>query len=217
MSNVILHGFWRSGTTYRTRIALNLKRVEYKIKPINLRAGEHSQDLYRALQPQGLVPVLEVDGKVLIQSPAIIEWLEETYPDPALLPRTSLARSVVRAMAAAVGCDIHPLNNLRVLQALKADLSASQTQIEAWTHRWITAGFDALELLIERYGGKFCFGDTPSVADCYLIPQIYSAERFGIDLNPYASIRRVNASAEQLDAFQRARPEQQPDAPPAVV
>ena len=208
----VLHGYWRSGTSYRTRIALELKGLAYEYRAVDLRAGEHKQDLYRALDPQGLVPTLEVDGHALIQSPAILEWLEERYPEPPLLPRDAFERATVRAMAAVVACDIHPLNNLRVLKSIKADLSADDAQQKAWTSRWITAGFEALEALIAHHGGHWSFGDHPTLADCCLVPQIYSARRFDVDLSPYDRIRAIEARAAEHPAFQAAHPDRQPDA-----
>ena len=210
--NLILHAYWRSGTSYRTRIALNLKGLAYEQRPVNLLEGEQGGDAYRALQPQGLVPALEHDGEVLTQSPAILEWLEETYPQPPLLPLEAVERAQVRAMAAVIGCDIHPLNNMRVLRALKRELTATDEQLSAWEDRWIGDGFAALEVMIARHGAGFCWGDRPSLADCYLIPQVYSAVRFGVDLEPYPLIRAVDARAQALEAFVAAHPDRQPDA-----
>ncbi len=212
--SLILHAYWRSGTSYRTRIALGLKGLAYEVRPVDLRAGQQGEAAYKALDPQGLVPALEADGRVLIQSPAILEWLEETHPDPPLLPRGAGPRAEVRAMAAIVGCDIHPLNNLRVLRALKRDLSAGDDQLSAWEARWIADGFAALEQLIARRGAGFAWGETPTLADCYLIPQVYSAERFGVDLEPFPLIRAVDERARTLPAFAAAHPDRQPDAAP---
>lgn len=212
---LILHAYWRSGTSYRSRIALNLKGLDYEVRPVNLLAGEQGSSAYRALDPQGLVPALEAGGQTLIQSPAIIEWLEETFPQPPLLPTGPIDRAAVRAMAAVVGCDIHPLNNLRVLRALKRDLSASDEQIFAWETRWMGDGFRALEELIARHGRGFSWGEEPTLADCYLVPQVYSAERFGVDLEPYPLIRAVNERCRALPAFAAAHPNRQPDAGPA--
>jgi maleylpyruvate isomerase len=211
---LVLHAYWRSGTSYRTRIALNLKGLHYEIRPVNLLAGEQGGTDYLSLDPQGLVPTLEADGQVLIQSPAILEWLEETHPEPPLLPANAADRAAVRAMAALIGCDIHPLNNLRVLRALKHDLGASDEQLAQWEARWIGDGFAALERLIERRGGGFCFGETPTLADCYLVPQVYSAIRFGVDLEPYPRILAVDERARALDAVAAAHPDRQPDATP---
>ncbi|HEY3813143.1 MAG TPA: maleylacetoacetate isomerase [Caulobacteraceae bacterium] len=208
----VLHNYWRSGTSYRTRIALELKGLAYEYRAVDLRAGEHRQDAYRALDPQGLVPTLEIEGHALIQSPAILEWLEERYPEPPLLPRDLFERATVRAMAAIVECDIHPLNNLRVLKSIRHDLGADDAGQAAWTARWITAGFDAMEAMIAGHGGHWCFGDHPSLADCCLVPQIYSARRFDVDLEPFARIRAIEQRAAEHPAFQAAHPDRQPDA-----
>jgi maleylpyruvate isomerase len=210
--SLVLHGYWRSGTSYRTRIALNLKGLEYEIRPVNLLAGEQGSQAYRALDPQGLVPTLEADGERLIQSPAILEGLEQTCPEPPLLPSGATERAQVRAMAAVIGCDIHPLNNLRVLRALKRDLGASDDQISAWETRWIGDGFAALERLIERHGGGFAWGDQPGLVECYLVPQVYSAIRFGVDLEPYPLLRGVDERARALAPVAAAHPDLQPDA-----
>lgn len=209
---MILHGYWRSGTSYRTRIALNLKSVPYDTAPLDLRKAEQKSGAYLALNPQGLVPALEVEGAVLIQSPAILEWLEETHPTPPLLPADPVGRAQVRAMAALIGCDVHPLNNLRVLKALKDDFGADQAATDAWAARWITAGFDALETLVARHGDGWCYGDAPTLADCYLIPQLYSARRFNVALDSWPRLRAIEAAAEAHPAFQAAHPDRQPDA-----
>lgn len=208
---MILHGYWRSGTSYRTRLALNLKGLDYRQAPIDLRTGAQKSGAYLALNPQGLVPALEVDGQVLTQSPAILEWLEETHPEPALLPRDAAGRAVVRAMSALIGCDVHPLNNLRVLKAIKA-LGADQDASDQWARQWIAEGFAALEALVARHGQGWCYGDQPTLADCYLIPQIYSAKRFNTDLTPYPHLLAIDEKAQAHPAFQAAHPDQQPDA-----
>lgn len=209
---MILHGYWRSGTSYRTRIALNLKGLRYDTAPLDLRKAQQKSDAYLALNPQGLVPALEVEGAVLTQSPAILEWLEETHPTPPLLPADPVGRAQVRAMAALIGCDVHPLNNLRVLKALKDDFGADQAATDAWAARWITAGFDALETLVARHGDGWCYGDAPTLADCYLIPQLYSARRFNVALDSWPRLRAIEAAAEAHPAFQAAHPDRQPDA-----
>lgn len=211
---ITLHGYWRSGTSYRVRIALNLKGVAYQQHSYDLRRGVHRDPASRAMLPQGLVPALEVDGSLLIQSPAIIEWLEESYADPPLLPSAPGDRATVRAMAAIVGCDIHPVNNLRVLKALRANFGADEAAINAWTARWIGEGFDTLEPMIARHGKGFAFGASPTLADVYLVPQVYSAERFGVDLSPYPGILAAVAAARKLPAFADADPANQPDADP---
>ncbi|MDF8331724.1 maleylacetoacetate isomerase [Novosphingobium cyanobacteriorum] len=207
-----LYGYWRSGTSYRTRIALNLKGLDYRQHPLDLRKGEHKSPDFIRLQPQGLVPALAVEGQVLFQSPAIIEWLEERYPDPPLLPTDAGDRAQVRAMAAIVGCDIHPLNNLRVLKALRRDFAADQAAIDAWAARWIAEGFAALEPLVARHGAGFAWGDRPGLVDVYLVPQAYSAERFGVTLDSWPAISRAVASARAHPAFAAADPARQPDA-----
>ncbi|MBX3477536.1 MAG: maleylacetoacetate isomerase [Brevundimonas sp.] len=209
---MILHGYWRSGTSYRTRIALNLKGLAYEQRGIDLRQGDQRSAAYLRLNPQGLVPALEVDGAVLIQSPAILEWLEETHPTPPLLPADPMARAQVRAMAAVVGCDIHPLNNLRVGKALREGFGADQAAVDAWAGRWIDAGFATLEALVARHGDGWCFGDAPTLADCYLIPQIYSARRFNVAVDAFPRLRAIEAAAQAHPAFQAAHPDRQPDA-----
>lgn len=209
---MILHGYWRSGTSYRTRIALHLKGLAHATAPVDLRTGAQKSDAYLALNPQGLVPALETgDGLVLNQSPAILEWLEETHPTPALLPSISADRAVVRAMAALIGCDIHPLNNLRVLKAVR-ELGADQAGVDAWAGRWILDGFAALDALVARHGEGWCFGEAPTLADCYLIPQIYSARRFNVDLTPFPRLLAVETQAARHPAFIAAHPDNQPDA-----
>ena len=207
-----LHGYWRSGTSYRTRIALNLKELAYEQAPVNLLAGDQRGEAYRALNPQGLVPALEADGVVLTQSPAILEWLEERYPEPPLLPSDPNDRAVVRAMAALVACDIHPLNNLRVLNAIREDFGADGEAVKRWAARWIDDGFAALEPMIARHGGGFAFGTTPTLADCCLVPQVYGAERFGVDLSPYPRLRAAADRARALPEVAAAHPDRQPDA-----
>ena len=209
---MILHGYWRSGTSYRTRIALNLKGLAYETAPVDLRTGEQTSGAYLALNPQGLVPALETDdGLVLTQSPAILEWLEETHPEPPLLPSDAAGRAQVRAMAAVIGCDIHPLNNLRVLKAVRG-LGADQAGVDAWAGQWIIEGFTALEALVARHGDGWCFGGSPTLADCYLMPQLYSARRFNVDLVAFPRLLEIETRAEAHPAFIAALPENQPDA-----
>ena len=207
-----LHDYWRSGAAYRVRIALNLKGVAYEQVPHDLRSGAQTAHDYAALNPQKLVPALEVDGLVLTQSGAILEWLEEAHPTPALLPQDPTGRAIVRAMVGVVACDIHPLNNLRVLNTLRHDLAADERQVSAWTARWIGDGFAALEALIARHGGRHAFGDTPTLADCFLVPQVYSAERFKVPLAPYPRLTAAAAEAGALPAFAAAHPSAQPGA-----
>jgi maleylpyruvate isomerase len=215
MSDLRLHGYWRSSAAYRVRIALNLKGLAYEQATHDLRLGEQRDPGYRALAPQGLVPALEADGRVFTQSLAILEWLDERFPEPPLLPADPDGRAVVRSMAALIACDIHPLNNLRVLQGLRAQFAADQAQVDRWTAGWITEGFTALEALVARHGGAFAYGDDPTLADCCLLPQVYSAERFKVDLAPFPRLGAVAARAGALDAFATAHPSRQPDADPA--
>jgi maleylpyruvate isomerase len=209
---MILHGYWRSGTSYRTRIALNLKGLSYEQRGIDLRRGDQAGEAFRSLNAQGLVPALEVRGQVITQSPAIIEWLEECYPDPPLLPRDALERAKVRALASIIGCDIHPLNNLRVLKALKTDFGADQAALDDWAARWIRPGFEVLNAHVHERGTRFAHEDQPGLIDCYLLPQIYSARRFNMDLSAYAALLRVEENASAHKAFIDAHPDNQPDA-----
>jgi maleylpyruvate isomerase len=209
---MILHGYWRSGAAYRTRIALALKRQAYETQGVDLRTGAHKSEVFVALNPQGMVPALELDGAVLTQSPAILEWLEETCPAPALLPAAPVDRAHVRAMAALIGCDIHPLNNLRVGKALRETFGADQPAIDAWAARWILPGFEALEALVARHGKGWCFGDAPTLADCYLIPQVFSARRFNVPLEAFPRLLAIDTLASQHPAFIAAHPDAQPDA-----
>ena len=209
-----LYNFFRSGTSHRLRIALNLKGLPTTYVPVDLRTEQHLKDEFKAINPQGLVPALEVDGQVLIQSPAIIEWLEETHPTPALLPAGATERARVRALAAIVGCDIHPINNRRILEYLRKELGANDDAVNAWCGTWITAGFDAYEALLaaDTQRGEFSFGHTPTLADVYLIPQVESARRFKVDLGRWPLICAVDAACAKLDAFRLAAPGLQPDA-----
>ena len=210
-----LYNFFRSGTSHRLRIALNLKGLDTQYIPVDLRTEQHLKDDFKAVNPQMLVPALATDdGKVLIQSPAIIEWLEEQYPTPALLPVDAGERARVRALAAIVGCDIHPINNRRILEYLRKELGANEDAVNAWCATWITAGFDAYEALLaqDAQRGRFSFGDAPSIADVYLVPQIESARRFKVDLSRWPLIGAVDKACAELDAFQRAAPTRQPDA-----
>ena len=209
---MILHGYWRSGAAYRTRIALNLKGLTYDQQDVDLRTGAQRSETFVALNPQGMVPALEVDGAVLTQSPAILEWLEETHPRPALLPADPLDRAHVRAMAALIGCDVHPLNNLRVGKALRESFGADQAGVDAWAARWITPGFTALEALVIQHGAGWCFGAAPTLADCYLVPQIYSARRFNVALDDFPRLLAIDEAAKQHPAFAAAHPDVQPDA-----
>jgi maleylpyruvate isomerase len=209
-----LHNFFRSGTSHRTRIALNLKGLRYDYVAVDLRKNAHQDPSFKALNPQGLVPAL-VDGDlVLTQSVAIIEWLEERYPTPPLLPTDANDRAHVRALAAIVGCDIHPVNNKRILDTLRANFGADDSAINHWCSSWTSAGFAALEALLQadKHRGDFCFGNSPGLADVYLIPQVESARRFKVDLTPYPAIVAVDKACALLPAFAQAAPAVQPDA-----
>ncbi|WP_093086690.1 maleylacetoacetate isomerase [Sphingobium sp. AP50] len=209
---MVLHGYWRSTSSYRVRIALNLKGIEYDQVTHDLRTGEQAAPDYVALNPQRLVPTLDTGDVLLTQSIAIIEWLEEQYPEPRLLPEAPHDRAAVRAMSDIVACDIHPLNNVRVLNAIKNDLGANATQTSAWISHWIQSGFTAIEALIEKHGGTYAFGDMPTMADCCLVPQLYSAERFEVDVSAYPRILAATEAASRLPAFEKAHPSRQPDA-----
>jgi len=211
MKETILHGYWRSSAAYRVRIALAFKGVAFTQITHDLRAGDQHDPAYRAIAPHGLVPALQHDGQVLIESPAILEWIEVKWPQPPLLPADPDAAAKVRTIAALIGCDIHPLNNLRVLTQLRSQFDATNAQVKAWIAHWIGAGFGALEQLIARDGGAFAFGDTPTLADCYLVPQVYNAERYNIDLGAYPRIRAAADAARALPAFAAAHPDVQPD------
>lgn len=209
---ITLHGYWRSTASHRVRIALGLKGLEYRQVTHDLRAGEQREPEFVALSPQGLVPALEVNETVVTQSLAIIEWLDEQWPAPALLPGDTDGRATVRSMAQIVACDIHPLNNLRVLTALREDLGADEAAVSRWIGRWITEGFAALETLVARHAGLFAYGDTPSLADCCLVPQLFAAERFDVDVTPFPRLVAAAEHARELDAFKQAAPALQPDA-----
>ena len=212
-----LYGYFRSSTSYRTRIAMNLKQLDYDYIAVNLAQDEQLEAVFQSINPQGLVPVVQINDLWLYQSPAILEWLEEVYPEHPLLPKEAAGRMQVRALSAMIGCDIHPLNNRRVLQYLRNELSVDEDQVMAWCHRWMSEGFDALEkrLAQDKTRGKFCYGDSPTFADCYLIPQVSSAERFKVDLSAYPNIVAIDAHCRTLKACADADPMVQPDAPNA--
>lgn len=207
---MILHGYWRSGAAYRVRIALALKGLAYEQRNHDLRIGGQADPDYAALNPQRLVPALEVDGLVLTQSVAILEWLDERFPDRPLLPAKANGRAIVRAMVQAIVADVHPLHNLRTLTALRQDVGASEDQVNAWMGRWMTDGFAALETLIARHGDGFAYGDRPTLADCVIVPALYSADRFGIDTARYPLL--VAAGGRTAAMADAAHPSRQPDA-----
>ncbi|MCB1396563.1 MAG: maleylacetoacetate isomerase [Rhodobacter sp.] len=209
------HGYFRSSSSYRCRIAFNLKGLEYEFVPVHLvkDGGQHKSAAYRALNPQGLVPTLEVDGLVLTQSPAILEWLDETHPAPRLLPADPAERAAVRAFCAVIACEIHPLQNLRVLQYLEANYAQGLAGKEVWCQRWIGDGLAACEaLLAGRPQTRFAFGDTPGMAEVYLIPQMFSAERFKVDTSEMPRLRAIYEACAALPEFAAAHPSKQPDA-----
>ena len=209
-----LYGFFRSGTSHRLRIALNLKGIAYEQAAVDLRREQHLTDDYKAINPQQLVPALDADGRLMTQSPAIIEWLEERYPDPPLLPSGADDRAHVRALAAIVGCDIHPVNNRRILEALRHRFGTDEAAVNAWCGTWISAGFDAFQALGAGRGrpGPFACGARPTLADVYLVPQIESARRFKVDMDHWPLLMAIDAACGQLEAFRRAAPAVQPDA-----
>ena len=209
-----LYTYFRSSAAYRVRIALNLKGIAAESVPVNLRSGEQHADAFQHVNPFALVPALEHDGRLLTQSVAIIEYLEDIQPLPALLPAAAADRAFVRGIALGIACDIHPLNNLRVLEYLSAELKVESAQREQWYAHWIAAGFAPLELLLSRDArvGAFCCGDAPTLADVCLVPQVYNARRMRCDLAPYPTLRRLAAHAEAHPAFAAAHPDRQPDA-----
>lgn len=209
-----LYDYYRSSAAYRVRIALALKGVQSERAFIHLRKGDHRSEDYLAFNPHGLVPTLVTDdGDVLTQSLAIIEWLEETYPAPALLPSSPLARARVRGIALAIACDIHPLDNLRVLKYLIGTLGVSEAQKNGWYRYWIDVGLEALERQLsgDKSTGRFCHGDTPTLADICLVPQLANARRFDIGLEPYPTLVRIESACTALSAFEAAAPVNQPD------
>lgn len=209
---MILYDYFRSSAAYRVRIALNLKGLEAERRFVHLRRGEQRAPSYLELNPQGLVPMLVVGHRRLTQSLAIIEYLDEKHPLPPLLPPGAEDRAFVRAIALSIACDIHPIDNLRVLQYLEKPLGIDQAGRDEWYRHWIREGFGAIEALLADRTGQFCFADTPTLADICLVPQVTNAKRLDVDLSPFPRIRAVEAACQELAAFQKARPDQQPDA-----
>ena len=213
----LLYGYWRSSSSYRVRIALNLKGVAFDSRAVNLvpDAAQQKSPEYRAVNPLGLVPALVHQGRRIVQSVAICEYLEEAFPEPPLLPADPAGRARVRGMVQTIACEIQPLNNLGVMQYLAGEMGQADAAVRDWYAHWVARGFAALEAwLREPDSGDFCHGDGPSLADCFLVPQVYNAERFECDLDPYPRILGVTARCRSLDAFRHASPERQPDAVP---
>lgn len=205
-----LYDYWRSSACYRVRIALNLKNIPYTASPVSLKPGEeaHRSAAYRAINPQMRVPAIEWNGRVFTQSMAILEWLDEAWPEPPLLPRNPLDRLEARAFAHTVACDIHPLNNPIVLNTLRGDFGACDRQVMDWYARWIRDGFTALEALAARRpAGDFLFGNGPTLAEICLVPQIYNARRFDVDLDDFPRLLAADEASRAVDAFARAAPE----------
>ncbi len=216
MAKLVLYSYFRSSAAYRVRIALNLKNIEHEICPVHLlkNGGEQHKPTYRKTNPQGLIPALECpDRTTITQSLAIIEYLEEKYPEPALISGTPEQRAQQRAVAQAICCDIHPLNNLRVLNFLQIEMGLRDTQKQSWYHHWIKEGLDALETMIANKGHQhtFCFGEQPSVADICLAPQMYNAKRFNCDIDNYPTLQKIYDNCMELESFRLAAPEMQAD------
>ena len=206
---MLLYGYFRSSAAYRVRIALNLKGVDYAQRPVNLAEGAQKDGAYRALNPQGLVPMLEIDGHRLTQSLAIIVYIDQLYRDPPLMPADPADGAHVRALAMAVACDIHPLNNLRVLKYLKGDLGISEEAKDQWYRHWVAEGLAALEEMAKPRAGAFLFGDQPTIADICLVPQLYNARSFSVPLTDYPTLRRADETASAHPAFGKAHPDRQ--------
>ena len=209
MPRAILYDYFRSSASYRARIALNLKGIEYEQRSINLAAGTQKDEAYRALNPQGFVPMLEMDGHRITQSLAICNYVNSIVPEPPFMPADAADRAHVLALALTVACDIHPLNNLRVLKYLKAEFDAAQDATDQWYRHWVAEGLTALEAMAEPRAGAWLFGDAPSVADICLIPQLYNARRFSVPLDAFPTLRRVDETAGGNPAFAAAHPDLQ--------
>lgn len=205
-----LYDYFRSTASYRVRIALKLKNISYSSVPVNLRTGMQQESDYLSVNPQGLVPTLDENGHLIHQSLAIIEYLEDICPDPTLLPSSPFLKAQARSMAMTIACDIHPLNNLRVLKRLESQFHADEAQIQSWYHHWLKAGFDALTQHIESLGQNrgFCIGSTPGIADVCLVPQIYNAQRFKFDMKAYPTLMKIHQHCMGLDAFSTTSPDE---------
>jgi maleylacetoacetate isomerase len=209
MSRAILYDYYRSSAAYRVRIALNLKGIDYESRPINLLESQQKSDEYRAINPQGLVPMLEIDGRRLTQSLAILGYLDQRFPNQPFLPTAAADRAHVVGMAMVVACDIHPINNLRILKYLKNEMGQEQEAIDAWYRHWISEGLPALEALAKAGAGKFLYGDAPTGADICLVPQLYNARRYNVPLDDYPTLLRAEENANKLEAFAKAHPDRQ--------
>jgi maleylacetoacetate isomerase len=209
MPRPIFYEYWRSSAAYRVRIALKLKGVDYESRPIDLREGEQNSAEYQAVNPFGLIPMLEIDGHKVTQSLAILNYLDMRYPNRPLIPAAAADRAHVVSMSLAIACDIHPLNNLRVLKYLKNELGHSQDEVDAWYRHWIIAGLPALEMQAKPLSGDFLFGNGPSAADVCLVPQLYNARRFDVPLDDYPTLLRAEENANKLEAFAAAHPDRQ--------
>lgn len=209
MPSAVLYDYFRSSASYRVRIALNLKGIVYEQRPVSLVDGAQNDPDYKALNPQGFVPMLEIDGHRLTQSLSIMVYLDQVYPDPPLMPRDPADGAHVRSLALAVACDIHPLNNLRVLKYLKNDLRVSEEAKDEWYRHWVAEGLTALEEMARPRAGAFLFGDTPTIADVCLVPQLYNARRFSVPITDYPTLRRADETASAHAAFAAAHPDRQ--------
>jgi maleylacetoacetate isomerase len=210
----VLYSYWRSSSSYRVRIALNLKGIDYEQAPVHLvrNGGEQNQPAYREINPLGLVPALVHDGQVLVQSLAICEYLEETFPRPSLLPPDKRGRARVRGIAQSIASEIQPMNNLGVMQYLKEEMEQTEEAVRKWYIHWVDRGFSAIESWLgSQDTGRFCHGDAPGLADCFLVPQVYNAERFNCELEPYPQIMRITSLCRELPGFRAAAPGNQPD------
>ena len=208
MTKPVLYDYFRSSAAYRVRIALNLKGIDYESVPVNLAEGAQKESGYRARNPQGFVPMLEMAGQRLTQSLAIIDWLDATFPEPRLIPADPADRAHAMALALAIACDIHPLNNLRVLKYLGGPLGQDEETRNAWYAHWIAEGFAALEMLAAARAGRFLFGDAPGIADVCLVPQMFNARRFAVPLDDFPTLVRADAEARQIPAFAAAHPDE---------
>lgn len=209
MPRPVLYEYWRSSASYRVRIALKLKNIDYESRPVNLMTGEQNSTEYRALNPQGFVPMLEIDGHRLTQSVAILNYLDLKYQNQPLLPASAAERAHVVALVMTVACDIHPLNNLRVLKYLKNELGQSQDEVDSWYRHWISERLPALEAMAAPRAGKFLVGDAPTAADVLLVPQLYNARRYDVPLDDYPTLLNAEASANKLEGFAAAHPDRQ--------